>query len=59
MARIKITQVRSTIKRPKNQKATMEALGLRGIGKTTEKELTPQIQGMVRTIQHLVSVEEL
>lgn len=59
MARIKITQVRSTIKRPKNQKATMEALGLRGIGKTTEKELTPQIKGMVRTIQHLVSVEEL
>lgn len=59
MARIKITQVRSIIKRPQNQKATMEALGLRGIGKTTEKEATPQVLGMVRTVQHLVSVEEL
>ncbi len=59
MAKIKITQVKSSIKRPKNQKATLIALGLRGIGKSVEKELNDPIRGMVATVSHLVKVEEI
>ncbi|HHJ50062.1 MAG TPA: 50S ribosomal protein L30 [Phaeodactylibacter sp.] len=58
MAKIKITQVRSTIDRPKDQKATMEALGLRKMNQTVEHEATPQILGMVAKVAHLVKVEE-
>ncbi len=59
MARVKITQVRSTIKRPENQKLTVKALGLGKINRSVEVELTPQIQGMIRTVNHLVTVTEL
>lgn len=59
MAKVKITQVRSTINRPRKQKDTMAALGLRGIDKSVEKDVNPQIQGMINKIQHLVKVEEL
>lgn len=58
MAKIKITQVKSTIKRPQNQKATIEALGLGRINKTVEVEATPSILGMVRKVNHLVQVTE-
>lgn len=58
MAKIKITQVRSIISRPKDQKLTIRALGLGRINKTVEKEATPQILGMVRKVSHLVSVSE-
>jgi len=57
MATIKIKQVRSKIKCPKNQKATLEALGLRKLNAVVEHEATPQILGMVKTVRHLVSVE--
>ncbi len=57
MAKIKITQIKSVIDRPKRQKATMEALGLRKINSTVEKEETPQIKGMVEAVKHLVKVE--
>jgi len=57
MAKVKITQVRSVIKRPENQKRTMKALGLGKMNRTVEKESTPQIEGMIRTVAHLVSVE--
>ena len=57
MATIKIKQVRSKIKCPKNQKATLEALGLRKLNAVVEHEATPQILGMVKTVKHLVSVE--
>ena len=59
MAKIKITQVRSTIKRPADQKATMQALGLKKMNHTIEKEATPQIMGMVRKVNHLLKVEEV
>ncbi|GAA4846046.1 50S ribosomal protein L30 [Algivirga pacifica] len=59
MAKIKITQVRSTIKRPENQKLTIKALGLGKINRTVEHEATPQILGMVNKVSHLVIVEEL
>lgn len=59
MATIRITQVRSIIKRPQGQKDTMKALGLTKMHKTVEHEATPQVLGMVRKIQHLVTVEEV
>ena len=58
MAKVKISQIRSTIKRPENQKRTIQALGLGRINRTVEVELTPQIQGMINKVQHLVSVEK-
>ena len=58
MAKIKVTQVKSKIKRPGDQKRTLEALGLRKIGRVVEHEATPTILGMVNKVQHLVSVEE-
>lgn len=59
MAKIKITQVRSTIKRPDRQVKTMEALGLRKMNQSVEVEATPQILGMVKKVSHLVNVEEV
>lgn len=56
MTTIKIKQVRSAIKRPKNQKATIKALGLKKLNQVVEKEATPQILGMVKSVQHLVEV---
>lgn len=59
MSKIKITQVRSVIGRPKNQKLTMEALGLRKMNQSVEKESNPEILGMVRKVDHLVRVENI
>lgn len=56
---VRIKQVRSSIGHPKNQKDTLIALGLRKIGKSVEKEVNPQIQGMINKVSHLVSVEEI
>ncbi|MGB0778943.1 MAG: 50S ribosomal protein L30 [Flavobacteriaceae bacterium] len=56
MAKIKIKQVRSSIKRLQSQKRTLEALGLRGIGKEVTHEATPSILGMVEKVKHLVTV---
>lgn len=58
MAKIKITQIKSTIDRPKDQKATIAALGLGRISKNVTVENTPQIAGMVNKVNHLVKVEE-
>ena len=58
MVKIRITQVKSTINRPKDQKATIEALGLGKLNRTVEKEATPQILGMVKKVSHLIKVEE-
>lgn len=57
MGKIQITKVKSAIKRTQNQKRTLEALGLRKIGQTVEHDDTPNILGMVRKVEHLVSVE--
>jgi large subunit ribosomal protein L30 len=57
MGKVKITQIRSLIERPKVQKDTMKALGLNKIGKTVEHETNPAIDGMIRKINHLVKVE--
>ena len=59
MAKIRIRLVRSTIKALPNQRATVRSLGLRKINSCTEKEANPSVLGMVRTVSHLVSVEEI
>ena len=59
MAKVKITQVKSSIKQPKNQKASLEALGLGKMNRSVEKELNPQIQGIINKVVHLVQVTEL
>lgn len=59
MKKIKVTQVRSKIRRPKNQKLTLEALGLKRMNHSVEHNATPAILGMVKTVNHLVSVEEI
>ena len=58
MAKVKITQVKSVIDRPKKQKATIQALGLKRVNQTVEWENTPVIQGMIKAVSHLVKVEE-
>ncbi len=59
MAKVKITQIKSTIKKPQNQKDTIKSLGLGKINKSVEKEVNPAIQGMIRTVQHLIVVENI
>ena len=56
--KIKIRQIRSAINRPKRQKKTLEALGLKKINQIVEHESTPQILGMVHSVNHLVKIEE-
>ena len=56
MAKIRITQIKSTIDRPKDQKLTIQALGLGKLNRSVEVENTPQIAGMVNKVSHLVTV---
>jgi large subunit ribosomal protein L30 len=59
MAKLKLTQIRSTIKRPEVQKRTIKALGLGKINRSVEVENNPSIAGMIRVVNHLVKVEEI
>jgi large subunit ribosomal protein L30 len=59
MAKVKITQTKSMIKRPETQQLTIKSLGLGKLNKTVEVEYTPQIQGMVKKVNHLVSVTKI
>ncbi|MDQ1087431.1 50S ribosomal protein L30 [Siphonobacter sp. BAB-5385] len=59
MAKVKLTQVRSTIERPENQKRTIKALGLGKINRSVEVELNDAIAGMIRKVNHLIQVEEI
>ncbi|RKX27053.1 MAG: 50S ribosomal protein L30 [Candidatus Zixiibacteriota bacterium] len=59
MAKLKITQIRSTIDRIESQKRTIKALGLGKLHRTVVHNDTPQIRGMVRAVLHLVTVEEI
>ncbi|MEM8887285.1 MAG: 50S ribosomal protein L30 [Bacteroidota bacterium] len=56
--KVKLTQVKSAINRPKDQKATIQALGLGKLNRTVEKECTPQILGMIKKVSHLIIIEE-
>jgi large subunit ribosomal protein L30 len=59
MGKIIVTQVRSAINRPKRQKATIQALGIKKLHNPVEHEATPQIMGMIRKVSHLVKFEEV
>ena len=58
MAKIKVTQTRSSINRTKKQKLTLAALGLNKLGMTVEHEDTPNILGMIKKVSHLITVEK-
>ncbi len=59
MSKLKITQTRSIIDRPKRQKQTIEALGLGRPNWVKIHNDTPQIRGMINKVTHLVKVEEI
>jgi large subunit ribosomal protein L30 len=59
MARLKVTQVRSKIGRKVNQRETLRSLGLKRINDVVVKEDRPEIRGMIFTVSHLVTVEEV
>lgn len=59
MKKVKVTQVKSIIDRSERQKRTIQALGLTKMHRTVEKEVTPQITGMISKVSHLVKVEEI
>jgi large subunit ribosomal protein L30 len=56
--KIRIKQIRSGINRPSRQKKTLKALGLRRINHVVEHNSSPQILGMINSINHLVTVEK-
>ena len=58
MASIKIKQIKSRIGAPKDHKKTLDALGLRKMNQVVEHENTPSILGMVKKIEHLVTIVE-
>jgi large subunit ribosomal protein L30 len=57
MSKVKITQTKSVSGQTQRQRKTMQALGLKRIRHTVEKELTPQVKGMITAVHHLVKVE--
>ena len=59
MPKLRVTQIRSVIDRPKDQKATIRRLGLLRIRHSVVKEDRPEIRGMIAKVAHLVSVEEV
>ena len=59
MARLKVTQTRSGIGGKQNQRDTLRSLGLKRLGDVVVKEDRPEIRGMVTTVSHLVTVEEV
>jgi large subunit ribosomal protein L30 len=59
MPRLKVTQVKSGIGGKSNQRDTLRSLGLKRINDTVVKEDRPEIRGMVQTVTHLVTVEEV
>lgn len=59
MSKVRLTQTGSMIDRPEVQKRTLKALGLGKINRSKEVELNPAMQGMIRTVQHLLKVEAI
>jgi len=58
-SKLKVTQVRSVIDRPKDQKATIRALGLHHVNDSVVKDDRPEIRGMIAAVSHLVTVQEV
>lgn len=59
MAKLKVTQIKSTIGAKRNHRESMRTLGLRKIRQFTVREDTPQVRGLIHTVRHLVTVEEI
>jgi large subunit ribosomal protein L30 len=59
MSKLRITQMKSAIHRPKDQKDTLKGLGITKVYRSVEQEATPQILGMIKKVQHLVKVENI
>ena len=59
MTSLKVRQVRSDVGGRQNQRATLRTLGLRKIGDETVREDRPEVRGMIKTVAHLVTVEEV
>ena len=59
MPKLRVTQVRSVIGTKQNQRDTLRSLGLKRINDVVEKEDRPEFRGMIFTVQHLVTVEEV
>lgn len=59
MAQVKVRLTKSLIGRPEDQRATVKALGLKKTNSQVVKEVTPQIEGMLHKVRHLVKVEEV
>ena len=57
MAKIKVTQTGSPIRRTNDQRQTLVGLGLNKLRRTSELEDTPEVRGMIRAVRHMVSVE--
>lgn len=57
--RLKVTQIKSVVSQKQNMRDTLRSLGLKRIGDVVVKEDRPEIRGMVHTVRHLVSVEEV
>ena len=58
MAKLKITQTRSAIGQTARHRGTLRALGLGKIGRSIEREDSPETEGMLRRVRHLVRIEE-
>ena len=58
MSKIRIKQIRSSIGKKPNQRATLKALGLKGINDVVEKEDNPSLRGMIKIVSHLVECKE-
>lgn len=56
---VRITQIKSVIGYTQNQRDTLRALGLRRMNHSVEKTLNPSVEGMLKTIPHLIKVEEI
>jgi large subunit ribosomal protein L30 len=59
MSKVRVTLVKSTIKKTLRQKRTVEALGLNKLHSSAEHEVTPQIKGMISKVNHLLKVENI
>jgi large subunit ribosomal protein L30 len=59
MAKVRVTQIKSAIDRPRVQKATLAALGIKRVHGSAELEVNPQIQGMINKVKHLVKIENI
>jgi large subunit ribosomal protein L30 len=59
MKTVRITQIKSGIKQPERQKRTLKALGISKMGRPLDVVATPEVEGMIKAVSHLLKVEEI